>query len=96
MTLIPETAGDVEQLEGLWLAFTDRLFTPLDLDQLIRWLDRGVPYEVVSAGIRDTLRARAYDTRPGEPPLRALRQCASAVERHFARWRRLTLGRRRP
>lgn len=93
MSLIPETAGDVEQLQALWLALTDRLFSPLDMDQLCRWQDRGVPYQVLAAGIRDAYRAKAYDCRPGEPPLRALRQCAPAIERRFQQWLRLTLGR---
>jgi hypothetical protein len=71
VSLIPETAGDVEPLQALWLAFTGRLFSPLDVNQLSRWQDRGVPYEVVAAGIREAYRAKAYRCRPGELPLRA-------------------------
>lgn len=93
MSLIPEHASDVEMLEATWLAITGRSFSPLDLDQLERWRCRGLPLDVIAAGVRDAFETKAYDTRPGEPPLRALRQCAPAVERRFAAWRRLTLGR---
>jgi hypothetical protein len=96
VTLIPEAAGEAEKLQTLWLALTDRLFSPLDLDDLCRFRERGIPYPVLAAAIRQTHRERAYHTRPGEPPLRALRQCRPAIERQFQSWLRLTLGQGTP
>ena len=93
MSLVPDAAGEAEVIEALWLALTSRCFSPLDADLVCHWLDRGIPGEVLAAAIRDTFAAKAYDCRPGEPPLRALRQCAPAVERRFQQWLRRNLGR---
>jgi hypothetical protein len=94
VSLIPEVAGHAEMIEALWLTLTGRGLSPLDAEQLCHWLARGIPGQVIAAALRDTFAARSYDCRPGEPPIRALRQCARAVEREFLHWLRINLGRR--
>ncbi len=93
MSLIPEAASEAEVIEALWLALTGRCFSPLDADLVCRWLERGIPGHVLAAAIRDSLAAKAYDCRPSEPPLCALRHCRPAVERRFQQWLRRNLGR---
>lgn len=95
MGLLPRGATFAEEVTDFFLAFRGSgvALSPLDVDLVLGWQERGVPYEVVCRGIRRAAEKRARDLAPGEPALRSLRGCARAVDEEFKRYQGLAAGR---
>jgi hypothetical protein len=95
MGLLPRGATFAEEVTDFFLAFRGAgvALSPLDVDLLLDWQARGVPYAVVCRGIRRAAEKRARDLPAGEPALRSLRSCARAVDEEFRRHQGLAAGR---
>ncbi|MGI5862242.1 MAG: hypothetical protein ACOX6T_09315 [Myxococcales bacterium] len=94
MSLLPEDAGYLEQLQAFFLAFRGDgvSLSPLDAELLRAWHEQGVPYEVVCRGIRRVAESLVLDGQVlGR--VRTLRSCRKSVEREFRRWAGLSAGR---
>ena len=94
MSLLPDDASYLEQVQAYFLAFRGDglVLSPLDAQILDDWHSRGVPYQVVCRGIRKAAEVKFRDARPGEARLRTLRSCRSTVEREFKRFEGLSAG----
>jgi hypothetical protein len=98
MGLLPREASFAEEVADFFLAFRGSgvALSPLDVDLVLDWQARGVPYPVVCRGIRKAAEKRARTLRPGEPWLRSLRSCARAIDDEFKRFSGLSTGRASP
>ena len=85
MSLFPPDATYEERVQDCFLAFrgSGLSLSAIDAALLRSWADLGIPFEVVARGIRSRAERALWDAKPGEPLLRSLRACRSAVEREF-------------
>ncbi len=96
MSLLPEDASFLEHVQAYFLAFRGDgvSLSPLDMQLLSDWRDRGIPHLVVCRAIRQAAEAVRYHERKGSG-LRTLRRCGRHVEREFRRYQGLSVGRTR-
>ncbi|MGQ0505690.1 MAG: hypothetical protein ACT4TC_10265 [Myxococcaceae bacterium] len=82
MSLLPEEASFEELVQECFLAHRGAglMLSPLDLQLVGNWVERGVPFDVVARGIRQAAEKALFDAKPGEPVLRTLRGCKREVE----------------
>ena len=85
VSLLPPDATFEERVQDCFLAFrgSGLSLSAIDAALLRSWADLGIPFEVVARGIRSRAERALWDAKPGEPLLRSLRACRSAVEREF-------------
>ncbi len=95
MSLLPESASFEERVMECFLAHRGAglMISPLDVQVVMAWSERGVPFEVVARGIRKAAERAVWDVRPGEPALRSLRACKREVEAEIKKWRARSAGR---
>lgn len=87
MSLLPEHASYLEQVQAYFLAFRGDgvALSPLDAQLLADWKSRQIPYSVICRAIRKSAESLVYNGKQGAR-LRTLRSCRQAVEREFCRW----------
>jgi hypothetical protein len=92
MSVLPREASFAEEVADYFLAFrgSGLALSPLDVELLMTWQERGVPYVVVCRGIRRAAELKRRMLPPNEPPLRSLRACQNAVEEEYRRYKGLT------
>ena len=85
VSLLPPDATFEERVQDCFLAFrgSGLSLSAIDAALLRSWADLGIPFDVVVRGIRRRAERALWDAKPGEPLLRSLRACRSAVEREF-------------
>jgi hypothetical protein len=87
VSLLPREVSFAEEVADYFLSLKGSgvALSALDVELVLAWQKRKLPFGIVCRGIRKTAEQRARGARPGDDPLRTLRSCAREVEDEFRR-----------
>ena len=92
MSVLPANANFQELVQDCFTVYRARgvALSALEVELLERWSTLGVPFEVISRGLRAAALAARWDARSDEGPLKSLRSARRHVEAEIAKFQART------